>query len=515
MDKYKFSNIAGYKNEISELKSLANVLKNVKKLKLMGGHLPRGLILLGDNGVGKTCLAEAFIAESGFECIKINMNIDCEDITDYYENKFEEALSKKPCIIFIDELDKIVGEPSPFSISDVKAEHSNALLQVVNDHRTDDDVFLLATANFGSMISESLLRSGRFDKKMIIYSPNASDREEIFKFYIGNKKMNKDVTYKKLACDTAGFSGADIESIVNDATINAFKKRRKTLCYRDFSNAISDKIFSSVGKESEFEGDSLRALAYHEIGHLVVSHELLGPGSISIVSINSRGPILGHVKRNPNQKEMMCLNDKYALAAVAMGGRVAEEMFCNEQYTGSASDISRARQIITSLIKNDGYKGYEFIQDSIFTDMGPVSDMSENMKVRMENLISDTLDDAYRLARKVLRRNESLVAELATELICNKTLTSDEVISIIKKSREREKNSKQNSNQEGLPLVNGVFADPVDEIEYQIIKSKIGSIGTITQYLLHSKYGVANYKVDSFFQRLNDELKQSKQDEIN
>ena len=198
-----------------------------------------------------------------------------------------------------------------------------------------------------------------------------------------------------------------------------------------------------------------------------------------------------------------------------MGGRVAEEMFCNEQYTGSASDISRARQIITSLIKNDGYKGYEFIQDSIFTDMGPVSDMSENMKVRMENLISDTLDDAYRLARKVLRRNESLVAELATELICNKTLTSDEVISIIKKSREREKNSKQNSNQEGLPLVNGVFADPVDEIEYQIIKSKIGSIGTITQYLLHSKYGVTNYKVDSFFQRLNDELKKSKQDEIN
>lgn len=509
MENYTFKNIAGYKNELKELKQLTNILKNYNELKGMGGHLPRGLMLLGDNGVGKTYMARAFIHESGFYCVEIKMNeVNDDNFIDYLDKKFTEAQYHKPSIIFIDELDKMVGERF---LSDSSFDRSTALLQLVEKHHDDEDVFLLATANLENEISSSLIRSGRFDKKILVFLPNHSDREEIFKHYLKDKAVSKEITLAKLASDTESCSGADIESIVNDAVINAFNNKRKVINYCDFNKAIADKLFSCVSRESEYQGESLRALAYHEVGHLIVSYDLKGINSIGAISINPRGNIEGHFKRTDNHMNMMTLDEKFDIAAIAMGGRVAEEMFCYDQFTGSASDIARAKAIISSLVKIDGYRGLEYIADR----PGPMNDngcsLSDNNASRLESVIADGLDSAYRKAKKSLRRHATLAAELAIHLIVNKTLNSNEIHKIINEFNEKERN-KEEADNNGLMMVNGKYIEDVDEAEYQILKSYLVSIPNVTDDMIYWKFGISGYKVKSFYNRFMFEMDQIKKE---
>ena len=411
----------------------------------MGGKLPRGVFLLGPNGVGKTVLSNAFIEESGCSVVVINYN-DLEDedkFTEYIKEKFKEAADKAPCILFIDELDKLIGNNERFFMAD-NFDKSRILLNEINRYREVDGLFILACGNKNLDIDYSVIRSGRIDKIIEINLPNQNERKDILEYYTQGKNVASNVDLKAIAKLTKGFSGADIEALLNNALIKAFTENRKEITNEDIMSEFYDKVFSSKSKKPILEDESLKSIAVHEAGHAVATIVLNEEG-VSCVNVLSRNGVRGFSYTTDNETKVKSLEFNKNQITIALAGRVAESMILGYLNDGAKNDIKKAREMAKTLVRNDGYFGIEYTDTSFFGGddeishvmMGRMPDeRSRELVSKHEELESKLMLEGEENAKKILTENKKLLLAISDELMKKKILNKEDIDKIIQSIKD-------------------------------------------------------------------------------
>ena len=326
----EFDKIAGYKEEKKELFDLCNIIKRREELSRAGGKLPRGLFLYGPTGVGKTKLAKAFIKESKCPCVEINSNDmeGCYDFGEFIKKRFKEASTKVPCVIFIDELDKLIGQRrDPFFPG--TNDRSKDLLNEINRYSDVEGLFLLFVANGDWMIDEAIVRSGRIDKKIRIARPNEIERNDILQYYSKNKHFDDAVNLSNVAKITRGFSGADLESLLNDAVMKSMTNMHRLITNEDLMSVYNDKTFKCKEKDYNLSASGQRLLAYHEAGHAAMSL-LTNSDSVFYATIISRGVSNGYVAEETNDQKLETVKDLKNKVKVCLAGLIAEQIFSRQ-----------------------------------------------------------------------------------------------------------------------------------------------------------------------------------------
>ncbi len=435
MPKTEFDRIAGYKEEKAELSKLCNLIKKREELSKIGGKLPRGLFLIGPNGVGKTIMAKSFIKESGCESIDINYNDldDSSDFVTYIKSKFAEAAKKAPCILFIDELDKLIGNSSQFFIED-NFDRSRVILNEINKYSDVEGLFLLVVANGGYRLDQSIIRSGRIDRIIEINLPTENERHEILNYYATQKTLDNSVDLKRLSAILNGFSGADIESLMNNAVIKAFTEDRKTIINEDIMSVFYDKVFKCKEKASSFDEKSAKMLAYHEAGHAALTL-LFNPSSINCSTILARNGVKGFVSRHFSEDKLTTFEDEKNSVKIALAGLVVEELVFGERTTGSSNDIFKAHSTISDLVRNQGISGLNNILVER-NDFPSTESCSESKLSSIEKAEDELMSNLLKETKEIVSNNINLVKAIATELINKKILNKDDLDTIFDKYKK-------------------------------------------------------------------------------
>ena len=433
--KTEFDRIAGYKEEKEELYKICTLIKKHGELESVGGKLPRGLFLIGPNGVGKTVMAESFIKESGCDSVSISYNdLDNDDeFIPYIRNKFAEAASKVPCILFIDELDKLIGNSRHFFMAD-NFDRSRVILNEINKYSKVDGLFLLIVANRNYELDRSIIRSGRIDNIIEINLPNESERKEIINYYCNGKNIDDSVNITKLSKMLRGFSGADIESLLNNAVIRSFVNNKKTVSNNDIMGVYYDKVFNSKEKEIVLTEKSQKMISYHEAGHAVIAL-LIDPSSLNCATILSRSDVRGFISQYTSEEKITTFEDEKNQIRIALGGLVAEETFFDERTTGSTDDIRKVKNIIADLVRKQGLCGLDKTNVSIFAreDFPPDDQCSEYRLRRMEEAEDSILNELYESVKKTILDHKEMVEFVANELINKKFLSKEDIDKIYSK----------------------------------------------------------------------------------
>ena len=427
----EFSRIAGYKEEKKELQDICNIIKKRDELRKAGGKVPRGLLLYGPVGVGKTVLAKAFIKESGYNCVDIKDD-------DNIDLRFKEAVDKRPCIIFVDEVDKLAGcEFDFFPSSNGK---SLAMLNQINKYVNYDDLFILFVANNQHALDSALIRSGRIDKKIMVNLPNELERLEIIKYYSVYKHFDKTVSFEYIAKITQGMSGADLEALLNDAVIKAVNDNRIEISNDDIVSSLSEKVFDAKAKKANLNPKNKALLAYHEAGHAVISL-LNDKNAIFCASILPRGMSNGHVSEEPTENKIATLEDYKKQVKVCLGGLAAEEVFFHQRTLGTFDDIAKAKTMVRKIVRDYGGSGLDLIGSRIVSDeYGYIlTDCSEQKKIKMEEAESKLLNELFNSAKEMMVKHKHLVKDIANALIEHGVLNKEEISNIYKNYQARRK----------------------------------------------------------------------------
>lgn len=447
----EFDKIAGYKEEKQELINLCNLIKNREKLYKVGGKLPRGLFLIGPNGVGKTIMAKSFIKESGCDVVSVSYNDinDDDEFNGYIRDKFKEASEKVPCILLIDELDKLIGNGSHFFIPESFSK-SRVVLNEINKYGSCEGLFLLVAANEEFIIDESIIRSGRIDKVIRVSLPNEKERLSIIKYYLKNKKCSYDFDVNRVTKLTHGFSGADIEALLNNSIIKAFNEDRDYITYSDVVDTFYKKLFSTSEKEAHLNDECLKVIAYHEAGHAVMS-ALYGE-DIDYATILPRDGANGFIFNKTDETIIPTFRQVEQRIQVCLAGMASEEMFMHNRTMGASKDIEMARKLVTNLVRKNAYSGFETIAITYnsLTEEAP----SNERRCAMEAAEDKLLNDMYTEVNKILSDNKDLVEAVAKELLDKKILNREQILGIIEKTKELEAlNNNLSKKQEGLTTV--------------------------------------------------------------
>ena len=428
-----FNKIAGYSEEKEELKKMCMLIKKRDDLHKAGGKLPKGLFLIGPNGVGKTVLAKAFIKESKCSVVSIDYNDVEEDdsFIAYIKDKFKEASEKAPCILFIDELDKLIGNNQSFFMPD-NMDKSRVILSEINRYSDTDGLFLLIVANNEYHLERSIIRSGRIDRIIEIELPNQTERKEIIEYYSKGKNIQEDISYVNLSKVMRGMSGADIESLLNNAVIKAFTEGKKYISNDDIMSVYYDKVFSNSVKESQLDNDGMKRVAYHEAGHALVTY-LLKPSSLTEVTILSRGCMRGFVNRHESESSIRTLNDKVNQISISLAGLITEMVFFNERTDGAGSDIMKAKSIASELVRFDGYCGLDKVNfTTMIDDELPSTKSCSNERLKtIESAEDELISKIYKETEQRIAEHKKEIELIAKELLSKKVLNKEEVISLI------------------------------------------------------------------------------------
>jgi len=412
-----FNNIAGYSREKECLMEIKTLTERGDELDSMGIRLPKGILLAGEPGVGKTLMATALIHEANIHCEKLSLkNGNGNNMGELIEQCYARAENNAPSIVFIDEIDKIAGLHM-FNRFSVDMER---LLDLMG--RSGNNVMTLATCNDESMLSESLRRSGRFDRIISIGIPNYEDRLAIIKYYASNKKISDSVDFNLFAKSVAGMTGADIECIMNEAGINAIVENRELIEQKDFDYVINRKIFKSVEQNCP-DDEELRKTAIHEAGHVISSY-VLNSGEITGLSIVPQGNSRGHAVISHDVIPYK-VDEIEKLIIIALSGKTAESvMFPNEKFLGSEDDVHRAYSLAEKLVYN-GIYGFEY-----FVDVN--SNISEYKLQKTEGKICDILNGLNEISKTVIMQNRAILSVIVDNLMDKKTLSKQEITDILK-----------------------------------------------------------------------------------
>ena len=439
--KVTFENVAGLKEEKEELQEVVEFLKTPKKYQDMGARIPKGILLVGGPGCGKTLLAKAvageanvpFFSISGSDFVEMFVGVGASRVRDL----FSEAKKNSPCIIFIDEIDA-VGRHRGAGVGgghDEREQTLNQLLVEMDGFATHESIIVMAATNRPDILDPALLRPGRFDRQIVVSDPDIGAREEILKLHAKNKPFEKNIDFKVIAKNTAGFSGADLENMINEAILLAARKDKSTVTLEDLEEAMV-KVMMGPEKKSKIISEKEKKLtAYHEAGHAVVSRFLPTHDTVHQISIIPRGMAGGYTMYKPNEdKSYRSKSEMKEHIVSLLGGRVAEQLVLDDVSTGASNDIERASKIARAMVMKYGMSEklgpitFGSTQEEVFLgkEMNTQRNYSEKIAAEIDEEVKDIITRAYNYAEKVLKDNMDKLHKVAEVLIEKEKMEAEE-----------------------------------------------------------------------------------------
>ena len=443
-----FKNVAGLDEEKEELKELVEFLKNPRKFVELGARIPKGVLLEGPPGTGKTLLAKAvageagvpFFSISGSDFVEMFVGVGASRVRDL----FDQAKKNSPCIVFIDEIDA-VGRKRGAGLGgghDEREQTLNQLLVEMDGFGVNEGTIVLAATNRVDILDPALLRPGRFDRKVVVGRPDVKGREEILKVHSKGKPLSDDVDLKVIAKTTAGFTGADLENLLNESAILAARENKKVIEQKDIRAAFI-KIGMGTEKKSRVRTEKDNKItAYHEAGHAILMHLLDEIGPVHMISIIPVGYAGGWTMPLPENEESYVTKEKLENEIVmALGGRAAEEIIFNQITTGAYSDIkhvtSNAKNMVTQYGMSDVLGPINFGDDSnevfIGRDWGHTRSFGENIAGLIDSEIKRIVDTSYETAKNMLRENIDILHKTADMLLEKEKITREEFEALFEK----------------------------------------------------------------------------------
>lgn len=442
--KVKFNDVAGADEEKEEMQELIEYLKSPKKFEKMGARIPKGILLVGPPGTGKTLLAKAaageadvpFYSISGSDFVEMFVGVGASRVRDM----FKQAKKTAPCIIFIDEIDA-VGRQRGAGLGGGHDEREQTLNQLLVEMDGIDDnsgVLIIAATNRGDILDPALLRPGRFDRTIQVSLPDRNGREAILKVHARNKKLDTNVSLGSLASRTPGFSGADLENVLNEAAILAVRENDTVIKMHHLDEAI-DRVMAGPAKKSRtYSEREKRMVAYHETGHTIIGLMLESASEVQKVTIIPRGQAGGYNLMTPKEETyFQTKSDLIGMITGLLGGRVAEEIVFNEISTGAYNDIERATKIARNMVMSYGMSSlgtiqYEEANHNVFLgrDYGNNMSYSSEIAFEIDKEIRKIIDEAYANAKKLILENRVLLDRIANSLIEYETLTKEQIMEL-------------------------------------------------------------------------------------
>ncbi len=438
--KVTFADVAGIDEAKEELSEIVDFLKNPKKYTSMGARTPKGVLLIGPAGTGKTLLSRAvageaqvpFISIAGSEFMEMLVGVGAARVRDL----FITAKKSQPAIIFIDEVDAIGRQRGAGIMGghDEREQTLNQILVEMDGFTPNEQLVVIAATNRPDILDPALVRPGRFDRRVALSLPDLEGRLAILKIHAKGKPFVKDVNWEKIARRTVGFSGADLENMLNEAAILAARLRKKAIDMKDLEEAATKVKLGPEKRRLQSENDK-RITAYHEAGHALVSYYMSEMDPVHRISIVGRGMSLGHTLIPPKQDRVHETRTRLLQqVSVMLGGRVAEELVFSEMTTGASDDIEKATYIARAMVVNFGMSSLGAIDLDPQNSENPYerSTMSDAMKNRVDLETSRIMEDAYKKATALVKKYRKKLDEVSVALLAQETLEAEEFEAIMK-----------------------------------------------------------------------------------
>jgi cell division protease FtsH len=490
--KLNFSDVAGLEEAKTEVMEIVDFLKNPKKYTNLGGKIPKGALLIGPPGTGKTMLAKAvageanvpFFSISGSDFVEMFVGVGASRVRDL----FKQAKEKAPCIVFIDEIDAVGrarGRNANFGSNDERENTLNQLLTEMDGFGTNMGVIILAATNRADILDRALMRAGRFDRQIHVELPDIVEREAIFKVHLRPIKLEKKFDIAFLAKQTPGFSGADIANVCNEAALIAARKNKTVVEKQDFLDAV-DRIVGGLERKTKIiSASEKRAIAYHEAGHATVSWLLEHASPLLKVTIIPRGRALGAAWYLPEERQLTTREQILDEMAYALGGRAAEELVFGKISTGALSDLEKITKQAYAMVAFFGMSekvgNVSFYDSSGQSDFGFTKPYSEKTAELIDQEVNLIISESYIRAKEVLSTNMKGLTELAELLLEKEVIFGEDLERIFgKRKAEVLKDERESEAAKNKPIV---------ETEPEKVKKK--------EETLFSSNGTENNEIDS------------------
>ena len=442
--KVTFKDVAGLEGAKEEIQEIVDFLKNPKKYTILGGKIPKGALLVGSPGTGKTLLAKAvageakvpFFSLSGSDFVEMFVGVGASRVRDL----FKQAKDKSPSIIFIDEIDAIGRARGKSNITGSNDERENTLNQLLTEmdgFGTNTNVIVIAATNRADVLDKALMRAGRFDRQIYVDLPDLNERKEIFKVHLKPLKVVKSLDIDFLAKQTPGFSGADIANVCNESALIAARKNRKSVGKQDFLDAV-DRIVGGLEKKNKIiTPEEKETIAYHEAGHAIVSWLLEYAAPLVKVTIVPRGQSLGAAWYLPEERQIVRTEQMLDEMCAALGGRAAEKIIFNKISTGALSDLEKVTRQAKAMVSiyglNDTLGNITYYDSSGQTDFNFSKPYSEQTAQVIDKEISKIIEKQYNRAITLLKNSKDKLKKLADRLLEKEVIFKDDLETILGK----------------------------------------------------------------------------------
>ncbi|ABP66813.1 ATP-dependent metallopeptidase FtsH/Yme1/Tma family protein [Caldicellulosiruptor changbaiensis] len=439
--KVTFADVAGADEEKEELKEVIDFLKNPRKYIELGARIPKGILLVGPPGTGKTLLAKAvageagvpFFSISGSDFVEMFVGVGAARVRDL----FDQAKRNAPCVVFIDEIDA-VGRHRGAGLGgghDEREQTLNQLLVEMDGFGTNEGIIVMAATNRPDILDPALLRPGRFDRQIVVNIPDAKAREEILKVHARNKPLGSDVDLSQIAKITAGFTGADLENLLNEAALLAARKGKKQINMEEVQEAVAKVLMGPEKRSRVYTEKEKKLTAYHEAGHAIVRTMIPDAEPVHEVSIIPRGYAGGYTMYLPKEDKFYASkSDMMREIITLLGGRVAEKLVLEDVSTGASSDIKRATKIARDMVTKYGMSDklgpmtFGTEQEEVFLgrDLALARNYSEEVAAEIDREIKSIIEEAYKKAEEILKQNIDKLHKVANALLEKEKLTGEE-----------------------------------------------------------------------------------------
>ena len=446
--KVRFKDVAGCDEEKEEMAEIIDYLKSPKKFEKMGARIPKGILMVGSPGTGKTLLAKAVAGEadvpfysiSGSDFVEMFVGVGASRVRDM----FKKAQQTAPCMIFIDEIDA-VGRQRGAGLGgghDEREQTLNQLLVEMDGIGDNTGIVIIAATNRPDVLDPALLRPGRFDRQITVSLPDKRGREAILKVHARNKHLSEEINLEALAKRTPGFSGADLENVLNEAAILAVRESSTLIKMHHLDEAIDRVMMGPAKKSRKYDEKTKKMVAYHEAGHAIIGLYLEDSNKVQKVTIIPRGTAGGYNLMTPKEEKMLTSkNDMLAQITGYMGGRVAEEIFFEDVTTGASGDIDSATRLARDMVTIYGMSDlgpvkYDHSQQSVFLgrDYASSSNVSGQVAFEIDQEVRKIMDQCHKHATELVNQHKDELVKIAEALIEHETLTAEEIDAIINPS---------------------------------------------------------------------------------
>ncbi|MGN0967384.1 MAG: ATP-dependent zinc metalloprotease FtsH [Candidatus Coprovivens sp.] len=442
----RFTDVAGLKEEKEEVKELIDFLKNPKKFQKLGARIPKGVLLVGPPGTGKTLLAKAVAGEanvpfyyiSGSDFVELFVGVGASRVRDM----FKQAKQNAPCLIFIDEIDA-VGRQRGTGLGgghDEREQTLNQLLTEMDGFGANEGIIIIAATNRPDVLDPALLRPGRFDRQVTVSLPDSHEREEILEVHAKNKVFAPEVSLSNVSQRTPGFSGADLENLLNEAALLAVRRNRENISMDEIDEATDRVLLGPAKTSRRITEKEKRLVAIHEAGHAVIGIKEKDAQEVHKITIIPRGMAGGYTMMLPKEEKIGILTKEELVSQITglLGGRAAEETFLGQITTGASDDFKRATRIARSMVTEYGMSDLGPIQleeksEGVFLgrDYAKSRDFSDQVALEIDKEVKKILEECYKNAKKILEKHETLVLLIADSLMEHETLTKEQIDSLV------------------------------------------------------------------------------------